>query len=288
MFETLLPELPELVTPEKVLAFTRAIVLLVIGLFAARVTAGSLRRILARHVETQQQQLIGRGSYYLVLSLFVVAALHQLGFNLGVVLGAAGILTVALGFASQTSASNIISGLFLLAEQPFKVGDVVRVGETTGEVLSIDLLSVKLRTFDNTFVRVPNENLIKSEVKTLTRFPIRRIDIPVGVAYKENLEQVRAVLLEVADRNPLCLDQPKPQIFLGGFGDSSVDLQFSVWTMRENFIEVKNNLLEAVKRAFDEAGIEIPFPHRTLYAGTQTLPLPVRILGANSSAESIA
>lgn len=286
MFENLLPALPEFVTAEKMLALLRALVLVAIGLLAAKVVAGSLRRALARHVEPQQLQLLGRAAYYSILILFLVAALHQLGFNLGVVLGAAGVLTVAVGFASQTSASNVISGLFLLVEQPFKVGDTVQVGGTTGQVLSVDLLSVKLRTFDNTYVRVPNESLIKSEVKTLTRFPIRRIDLPVGIAYKEDLEQVRGVLLRVADENPLCLDLPKPQILLIGFGDSSVNLQFSVWTQRENFLDVKNSLLETVKRAFDEAGIEIPFPHRTLYAGSRTEPFPVRILGTESGTDS--
>ena len=285
MLDSLLPGLDQFLTPEKVAAALRAVVLLLIGFVAARLIAAALRRVLSQHLETQALGLLGRGGYYLVLALFVVAALHQLGFDLGVVLGAAGVLTVALGFASQTSASNIISGLFLVTEAPFKVGDVVKVDGTTGEVLSVDLLSVKLRTYDNTFVRVPNETLIKTEVKTLTRFPIRRVDIPVGVAYKEDLERVRSLLLEVAEDHPLCLDHPQPLIFLQGFGESSVDLQYSVWTLRENYVDVKNTMLEAVKKALDAAGIEIPFPHRTLYTGSQTEPLPVRLLGDGSGAE---
>src|SRR5690606_3033117 len=129
-----------------------------------------------------------------------------LGFSLSVLLGAAGVLSVALGFASQTSASNLISGLFLIGEQPFQLGDTIKVGNTTGEVLSIDLLSVKLRTFDNLYVRIPNESLIKSEMTNLTRFPIRRFDLLIGVAYKENISQVRQIMQNVADNNPLCMD----------------------------------------------------------------------------------
>jgi hypothetical protein len=91
----------------------------------------------------------------------VAGALHQAGLKLGVLPGAAGILTVAIGFASQTSASNLISGLFVIAERPFVVGDIIRVAETTGEVLSVDLLSVKIRTFDNLYVRIPNEGIIR-------------------------------------------------------------------------------------------------------------------------------
>jgi len=106
---------------------------------------------------------------------------------MGLLLGAAGILTVAPGFASQTSASNLVSGLFMIAEHPFGVGDTIRLGSIAGEVPSIDLLSVNLRTPDNLYVRIPNETMIKSEITNLTRFPIRRLDLEIGVAYKENL-----------------------------------------------------------------------------------------------------
>jgi small-conductance mechanosensitive channel len=216
------------------------------------------------------------------LALFVASALRELGFSLGVLLGAAGVLSVAIGFASQTSASNLISGLFLIGERPFGAGDVIKVGDTTGEVLSVDLLSVKLRTFDNLFVRIPNETLIKSEVTTLTRFPIRRFDLMVGVAYKEDIERVRAVLMEVAERNALCLDEPKPLFIFNGFGDSSLNIQFSVWAKRENFLDLRNSMQIEIKKAFDAEDIEIPFPHVTLYTGSVTDPFPVRLSGAQA------
>ncbi len=181
-------------------------------------------------------------------------------------------------FASQTSASNVISGLFLLGERPFGVGDIVRVGNTTGEVLSIDLLSAKLRTFDNLYVRIPNETMLKSEVTTLTRFPIRRLDLQIGVAYKENIEKVRSVLLAVADKNPLSLEDPKPLFIFKGFGESSLNVQFSLWTKRENFIDLKNSIQYEIKLAFDEHLIEIPFPHLSLYSGSVTEPFPIRVV----------
>jgi len=199
--------------------------------------------------------------------------------DLSILLGAAGILTVAIGFASQTSASNIISGLFLLGEKPFGVGDIVKVGTTTGEVIAIDLLSVKLRTFDNLFVRIPNETMIKAEITNLRRFPIRRFDLQVGVAYKEDLDRVREVLNAVADEHPLSLDEPAPMILFKGFGESSVNFQFSVWALSDNFLEIRTQIPIAVKKAFDEQGVEIPFPHRTLYTGSETNPMPVRING---------
>lgn len=267
-----------MVTPERILAFIRALLLLVVGWFLARGAAAAVARIVRNRAEPQQTLLIRRAVYYPLVLLFLAAALHQVGFNLGVLLGAAGVLTVALGFASQTSASNVISGLFLMIEQPFKLGDTVQVGGTTGEVLSIDLLSVKLRMFNNTYVRVPNESVIKSEVRTLTRFPIRRVDLGIGISYVEDLERVRQVLLDLVEENPLGLEQPAPQIFLEGFGDSSVDLQLSVWAKKENYVALKNSLMEEVKLAFDAAGIEIPFPQRAVSAGKGAEPIPVRVV----------
>lgn len=261
---------------EKLWGVTRALTVILIGLVTARLASSGLTRIVSKKIDAHRTMVLKRGSYYLILILFLVTALHQLGFNFSVLLGAAGILSVALGFASQTSASNLISGLFLVAERPFTVGDVICVGTTTGEVLSIDPLSVKLRTFDNLFVRIPNESLIKSEVTTLTRFPIRRADLLVGVAYKEDLKKVRSILEEVADKNPLCLEEPKPRYIFQGFGDSSLDIQFSVWAKRENFLDLKNSIYDEIKIAFDEQGVEIPFPHISFYTGSMTEPFPIK------------
>ena len=256
----------------------RAALVLIVGWLLARLIAARVGAFTSEHVGRQTSMLLRRGIYYAGVLLTIALTLHQLDFSLTVLLGAAGVLTVALGFASQTSASNIISGLFLLGERPFSVGDVIQIGSTKGEVLSIDLMAVHLRTFDNVFVRIPNESVIKSEVSTLSRFPIRRYDLQVGVAYKEDLERVRRILLDVADRNPLSLEEPAPLIIFQGFGDSSIDLQFSVWATRENFLALRNEISSAVKRRFDEEGIEIPFPHRTLYTGSATDPIPVRVM----------
>jgi small-conductance mechanosensitive channel len=265
-----------IINSDKIWEITRVAVLVIFGFIMARVVSSGLIRIMGKRMDAHHVMLLRRGSYYLILALFLISALHQLGFNLNVLLGAAGILSVAIGFASQTSASNLISGLFLMAERPFSVGDIIRVGETTGEVLTIDLLSVKLRTYDNLFVRIPNESLIKSEMTTLTRFPIRRIDVMVGVAYKEDLKKVHEVLDEVATKNPLCLEEPKPLYVFQGFGESSLDIQYSVWAKRENYLALKNSIHEEIKNAFDEQGIEIPFPHRSLYTGSITDPFPIK------------
>jgi small-conductance mechanosensitive channel len=272
-----------ILTPERLANLTRAVVVLVVGLILARFATSALGRVIEDRAGGLETLVLRRLVRYTLYSLVLATVAHELGFHLGVLLGAAGVLTVALGFASQTSASNLISGLFLIAERPFGIGDVIRMEGVTGEVLSIDLLSTKLLTFDNLFVRVPNEQIIKSNVTNLTRFPIRRLDVQIGVAYKEDMTRVEALLREIADRNPLAMEEPAPLLIFQGFGDSALLYQFSVWARKETFLELKNSVQRDIKQVFDREGIEIPFPHRSLYTGSATEPFPVRVVPERES-----
>jgi small-conductance mechanosensitive channel len=256
----------------------RVAVWLVIGLPLVALLSRSLKRYLARRYTPQQAMIGSRFVLYLGIGFVIFTVLTELGFKLTTLLGAAGIVGVAVGFAAQTSVSNIISGLFIVAERPFGVGDVITVGNVTGEVLSIDALSVKLRTFDNRYVRIPNETVLKTEVTNITRFPIRRVEITVGVAYKEDIGKVRDVLLDIVHKNPLCLNHPEPLVLISGFGNSSVDLTLMVWATKGDYLTVKNAVAEEIKRRFDQEGIEIPFPHLSLYAGSATEPIPVKLV----------
>ena len=255
----------------------KALLIFVIGYFLARLARNAVGRLAILESTQHGLLLFQRIVFYGILILTGVSVMKELGFDLSVVLGAAGILTVAIGFASQTSASNLISGLFLMMERPFSIGDNIKIGDTVGEVISIDLLSVKIRTFDNLFVRLPNESMIKTQVTTLTKFPIRRADIQVGVAYKEDIEKVKTILTELADANAMCLEEPAPLFIILGFGNSSIDIQFSVWAKRENFLALKNTFYQEIKEAFDKQGVEIPFPHVSLYSGEATKPIPITI-----------
>jgi small-conductance mechanosensitive channel len=275
--------LPEL-DPRQILDIARNLAILVLGLATARGLAALVTRVLSGRASQQSTLVTRRLVFYAVAGLTIATVLRGFGVDLSVLLGAAGILTVALGFASQTSASNVISGLMLMGERPFVIGDVVRVAELTGEVVSIDLISVKLRTFDNLLVRIPNESLLKSNITNLTHFPIRRVDLRIGVAYHEDLRRVRSVLGQVADDNPLCMDEPKPVFQVLGFGESSIDLQYSVWGTSAAFLDLRTSMNIEIKEAFDRAGIEIPFPHRTLYTGSRTAPLPIRLTPTTAKA----
>ncbi|MDZ7772772.1 MAG: mechanosensitive ion channel family protein [Balneolaceae bacterium] len=267
-----------LISPDFLALLARLALLLAVSLPALALIRRSARAFCSRKYSPHYGMLAGKVVWYTGLTLIAITVMSQLGISLAPMLGAAGIVGIALGFASQTSVSNIISGMFLIAEQPFKVDDIITVNNQTGIVLSIDVLSVKLRTFDNQFVRIPNETIIKTEVINLTRFPIRRFSAKVSVAYKEDIGRVRDVLMDVAEKNDFALSEPEPHILFDTFGASSIDLFLRVWAPSEDYLLLRNSIQEEVKARFDEEGIEIPFPHVSLYSGAATRALPIQLV----------
>ncbi len=243
----------------------RVAALILIGVPLCFAIARGIGKLSKKQFGVHNGQLIQKVLLFAGVIGIAITIMLEFGFKLGAFLGAAGIASVAIGFASQTSLSNIISGIFLYGEKPFEVGDIIKVGGTTGVVLSIDLLSVKLRQFDNQFVRIPNETMIKTEVSNITKFPIRRVDINVGVAYNSDVNKVIRTLKTTADENPFSLDDPSPIIIFQGFGDSSLNFMIGAWCERTQFLDLKNSLMRDIKDKFDQEGIEIPFPQRVVH-----------------------
>jgi len=254
-------------------ALLRASLIVVIGLALA---AWIPRRIRWAGSSARALFWLRQVTRYGIVFIAAFVALRVLGVELQVLLGAAGIVTVAVGFASQTAASNLVSSWFLLGEQPFNVGDLIRVGDVFGEVISIDALSVKVRTFDNVMIRIPNKTVLETNVINETRFPLRRVDIVLSVAHRERLGRVRDALLDVADRNPRCLVEPPPIVYFQGFGSSGVQLKYTVWTQTEHYYDVGSELVVQVENALDAAGIEISVPQVSFRVGRGTDPLPLR------------
>ncbi|HNQ44169.1 MAG TPA: mechanosensitive ion channel, partial [Candidatus Cloacimonadota bacterium] len=184
----------DFITPERVTLVLRVILILAVGIPLIGLIKKVTQKLVKDRLSLQSEVLVVRTVYYVAMLILMVTVLNEFGFKISALLGAAGVFGVAIGFASQTSISNIISGIFLISEKPFVIGDIVEVSGTIGVIESIDLLSIKIKTFDNRFVRVPNETMIKTQVTNITRFPIRRAQIVVGVAYKEDLRKVLSVL----------------------------------------------------------------------------------------------
>ena len=257
-------ELSEIFSEQNLLTLIRVIFIAFIGyplvIYGSRIT----RKIVKNRVSEHNALLLGKILSILGATLVTFTILFEFGFNLTAFLGAAGVASVAIGFAAQTSLSNIISGMFLFWEKPFQIGDIIKIDDTMGLVHSIDLMSVKIKEFDNKYVRIPNETIIKGKVTNVTKFPIRRLDVFVGVTYGEDIEKVVKVLNEVADNNPYSLDDPNPLIVFREFGESSLDFLLGVWFQKDNYLKLKNSIMQDIKEQFDENGITIPFPHRTL------------------------
>ena len=274
--DSFLDQLINLPVSDKTEGFIIGGLLLAFGYLVSHLVTKAFVRTMSQRLTAHQLLVWRRGIFYFLLLLFTISSLHEMGFKISVLLGAAGVFTVAIGFASQTSASNLISGLFLIGEGSFVAGNTIQVDKTIGDVLSVDLLSIKLRTADNVYVRIPNEQLIKSVVLNLTRFPIRRVPINVSISYKEDIRKVRGILLAIAEKNVLVLDEPRAQVTVQNFGDSAISLAFNVWTRRENFLDIRDVMQESIKLAFDEHHVEMPFPQITFNTGEMS-PFTVQL-----------
>lgn len=250
---------------------------LIIGLPLAALIARLTYRVAAVRISLQAGVMISRLVRWLLFAIVLATVLKQFDVDLGAALGAAGIIGIAVGFAAQTSLSNVISGFFLLGEKPFVVGDLIEVDGITGTVDNIGMISATVRTLDNRSVRIPNETLVKSTVINITRNPIRRYDLDVGVSYSEDMGKVMRVLRETAEANIHCLDEPNPLVIFLGFADSSINFKLGVWMVKQDYLLVRNSIAQQVHEAFAREGIEIPFPHQVIAGGKASAPVEVHI-----------
>ncbi len=218
----------------------------------------------ARKLPEQVLRMLQTLLVVLVWGFAIIQALHAVGVDLVSILGAAGVVGIAVGFASQTTLSNFISGIFLVGERCVSLGDYIRVDDAEGSVDAINLLSVTLRQGDNSLIRIPIETLIKNPMTNITGSHIRRIDFDLGVDYSSDLKQVRECILRVVAEQPKLLETPAPVVLFKGFGDSSLDLHIGAWSKTEDYHDARFHFAHALLAAFAKEGINIPFPTRQL------------------------
>ncbi|OGB83302.1 hypothetical protein A3F66_05580 [candidate division TM6 bacterium RIFCSPHIGHO2_12_FULL_32_22] len=238
----------------------KAAAIFVVGLLFINFISNSLERLLSRFQSEYVGMIIGKLVYYIGLFFVIMAALDNFGINTTQLLGAAGVVGVAVGFAAQTSVSNIISGAFLIAEKPFVIGDRLQVGNIIGRVSAIDLLSIKLVTADNDYIRIPNEYLVKNSFVNLTKYKLKRVSVTVGVSYKEDLQKVLKILNEIIADNEFNKNKEKILSSITSFDASSITVTAYMWVSNQQTISSKSSLLKDIKERFDKEKIEIPFP----------------------------
>jgi len=257
-----------------VVAFATAAGLLVL-LRLVRLLIAAVGR---RRGTNQGTVLADKAVQYLGFTAVAFVALDIAGADVSALLGAAGIAGIALGFAAQTSVSNVISGIFLITEKAFAVGDVIRVNDVTGTVKSIDILSVKLVTFDNQLVRIPNETLVKSVIVNITKHPVRRLNMKFLVGHGTPGEEARAVLDEAARAVPLVMAAPEPFFFVDVWERDGLWILYGVWIEHSDAVAVKNQFFARVQEAFARRGIPLPRQALSLAEGSSgpeaARPLP--------------
>jgi len=242
----------------------KGLITLVLGYFLARALAKAAEKAAAKKSEKHTAMMIGKMVYYAVIVLVLVAVLDIFSVKLTAILAAAGIMSVALGFAAQTSVANIISGFFLLVDRPFEIEDVIDFEGQQGTVTSIDLLSTKLRTFDNLYVRIPNENLIKSKLVNLTRYKTRRLCLSFRLGPETDIASTKKMILDEARSYQHALPDPHPFTVVQGFGESGTRLDLFLWVKGEAYLQSLSDLNENVMRVLLARGIRPAFPHREI------------------------
>ena len=228
-----------------------------------------VQKVLLRYIkDTGVSDSIGTIFRYSIIGIGFITIFQSAGFDLSTLGLLAGALGVGIGFGLQNVTNNFISGIIILFERPIKVGDRIEVGDINGDVYSISMRSTTVITNDNISVIVPNSEFINSAVINWSHNDRRvRFKFPLGVSYNENPERVRKLVLEVTKEHPGVLDEPAPDLWFEGYGDSSLDFNLTVWT--SDFIQrpkvLKSELYYAVFKKFGEHKIEIPFPQRDLH-----------------------
>ena len=243
-----------------------AFAVLVIGLLLAGIISRWVDRAMTRssRFEPTVANFLSSLVKYALWALVLVTVLGQFGVQTTSILAALGGMALAVGLALQGTLSNVASGVMILVQKPFKVGEAINAGSVTGTVQQIGLFTTELKQFDGLFVMVPNSELWNQAIVNYNRHPTRRLELVVGIAYGDSMARAREELLKLALTDDRVLDDPEPVTFVSSLDDSSVGIGMRVWCSTPDYLGLSWDMTEAVKARFDDVGISIPFPQREI------------------------
>lgn len=244
-----------------------ALVILLVGWWIAGRTQYLVRRALDRvpRIDDTLKPFLSSSVRYFVIVITFVAVLAEFGVQTTSIIAVLGAAGLAIGLALQGTLQNIAAGIMLLVLRPFRVGEYIDAGGVSGTVDAINLFTTDMTTYDGIYRSVPNAELWNRNILNYSRNPTRRLDIPVGIAYEDDVEQALGLLLSHLSQDTRVLPDPEPQVLVTGLGDSSVDLTLRCWTNRTDFWPLRFELNKKVKLWLDAAGISIPFPQRDVH-----------------------
>jgi len=243
-----------------------AIFILILGRIAAGIGKKLITRLL---VKTKTDHAVisftGNLSYFVILIFAILTALVKFGIpttSFVAVLGAAGL---AVGLALQGALSNFAAGVMILILRPFRIGDYIEGAGVAGIVKEIELFTTVLATVDNIKIMVPNAKLFGDVIKNISGYDLRRIDLEVGIGYGSPIGKAMEILGALFKDDARILSDPPPQIAVSALADSSVNIVFRPWVKKEDYWDVRFELVRKVKDSFDRNGIEIPFPQQVVH-----------------------
>lgn len=238
------------------------------ALVVSKVLTVQLRKTLMDRMDKENLETMSKVIFYGVMVITIIWIMPNIGIEPSGLLVAGGIVGLAVGFASQSIISNLISGIFLMGERPVKLGDLIEISDTLGFVEEIQIISTSIRTLEGNFVRIPNETVFTSNITNYTSNPVRRFEYTVGISYADDADKAMQVIKDLIKEHPLVLVNPAPQVYVESLGDSSVDIIVRIWSPSTEWFGVKMEMLWKIKKAIEAAGIEIPFPQRVVWQGT--------------------
>ena len=202
---------------------------------------------------------------WVAMAVGIIMALASLEVSIGPLLAVVGAAGFVIAFALQDSLSNFASGLMILFFRPFDVGDVVDAGGVSGKVISMNLVSTSIKTFDNKDMVVPNNKIWQDVITNATGVDTRRVDMEFGIGYDDDIDKAQAILEEIVAAHPKALKDPEPTIRMNTLADSSVNFICRPWAKTADYWDVYWDVTKAVKQRFDAEGIGIPFPQRDVH-----------------------
>ncbi|WP_409423863.1 mechanosensitive ion channel family protein [Pseudoalteromonas sp. RW-H-Ap-1] len=253
--------------------FIVAVIIAIIFSFIARLAGKGMKKVLRRSLDsTQIADLMASIFKVIVLSVGVFIALDFMGLKSTVtsLLAGAGIVGLAIGFAFQDMTENLIAGIAMGIRKPFKAGDVIETDDVFGSIHSINLRNTLIESFYGQLILVPNKILFRNVLRNYSTLGVRRIEVPVGISYADDIEKASEVIVEKINQFDFVIRKDETAVYAEGFGDSSINLLVWFWIKypgEPDFMTVRHKGVVAVKQALDEADISIPFPIRTLDFG---------------------
>lgn len=251
--------LASLVQPEKIIKFAAGLVVIILFFIIYKLIRLGLKKGAAKKFSPKTVNIFLRIFKYLFYFFIVVHVLKLFGIKLSAVWGAAGVAGVAIGFAAQTSVSNIISGIFVVTDKALKIGDLIEIGGELGTVEHVGLLAIKIKTLDGQIIRIPNSTIIDTNLKNYSTLTKRRWIFDVSLDYGTDMKKALEVLSSVPSRCANVLKDPAPGVFYDGFGDSGIVVKFAVWFDAVDLVTVKNQMYCAIHEVCKENNINIPF-----------------------------